>query len=399
VNVHWPMRRLGDVFDIARGGSPRPIEEYITEEADGLNWIKIGDASASGKFIEKTKEKIRREGLSKTRYVERGDFLWTNSMSFGRPYIMATDGCIHDGWLVLKPRNGSLVYPDYFYHLLGSDAIYKQFAARAGGSTVKNLNSEIVSSIEVRLPPFDEQRRIAAILDKADALRLKRKQTSELLDGLAQSIFLEMFGNPAENPKNYEVLAFESLLEISPNFGSMNPPQKERLEWISLRVANIQNWALSLEDLKYIDLRDEDVDRHTLRDGDIILARAIASEEHLGKCVVVRPAGRKWAFDSHLMRIRLNQNIVDPVYARELFRTPGGRQIFLRSTRKTTVQYNINTKELRALRIPVPPISLQRVFVSRVGQLGALEALGRNSRLEIDDLFSSLQHRAFSGQL
>jgi type I restriction enzyme S subunit len=179
----------------------------------------------------------------------------------------------------------------------------------------------------------------------------------------------------------------------------MIPPQKEVLGWLSLRVANIQNWALTLDDAKYIDLPAESQERHSLRDDDIVLARAIASEEHLGKCVVVRPGLRRWAFDSHLMRIRLNRRMIEPVYVRELFRTPGGRQIFLRSTRKTTVQYNINTKELRALRIPVPPIDLQRDFVARVSELEAIQRVEESSQELTGQFLSSLQHRAFSGQL
>jgi type I restriction enzyme S subunit len=399
VNAHWTVKRLAEIFEIARGGSPRPIESFLTDDPKGLNWIKIGDATASGKFIKVTKEKIRPEGLSKSRFVSSGDFLLTNSMSFGRPYIMATDGCIHDGWLVLKPRDRKLVDQDYFYHLLGSNTIYEMLSARASGSTVKNLNTEIVSNLEIKLPPLDEQRRIAAILDKADELRRKRERTLGLHDNLAQSIFLEMFGDPRSNPKGFKISAFEPLLKTSPNFGSMIPPKTQEAEWVSLRVANIQNWKLTLEDSKYIDLPSDSVEKHTLLDGDIILARAIASEEHLGKCVVVKPGGRKWAFDSHLMRIRLNTEMIEPVYVRELFKTSGGRQLFLQSTRKTTVQYNINTKELKALKIPVPPIVLQQEFVSRVDALDSIQDFGGRSTKYLDHLFSSLQSRAFSGQL
>lgn len=100
----WVWVRLGTVLEIARGGSPRPIQQYLTTEPDGINWIKIGDTDKGGKYIYKTKEKIRPEGVTKSRMVHSGDFLLTNSMSFGRPYILKTDGCIHDGWLVLSNR-------------------------------------------------------------------------------------------------------------------------------------------------------------------------------------------------------------------------------------------------------------------------------------------------------
>ena len=100
----WEERRIDSVFKVARGGSPRPIQAYLTESDDGLNWIMIGDASADSRYITSTKKRIKPEGLSKSRMVHEGDFLLTNSMSFGKPYILKTEGCIHDGWLVLSPK-------------------------------------------------------------------------------------------------------------------------------------------------------------------------------------------------------------------------------------------------------------------------------------------------------
>src|SRR5207253_5208354 len=100
----WRDAALGDIFEIARGGSPRPIDEFITDDPNGINWIMISDASEGSKYITATKKRIRAEGAQRSRQVKPGDFLLTNSMSFGKPYIMRTSGCIHDGWLVLSPR-------------------------------------------------------------------------------------------------------------------------------------------------------------------------------------------------------------------------------------------------------------------------------------------------------
>ena len=119
----WMYERLGNICSIARGGSPRPIENYLTDDENGLNWIKIGDTEQGGKYIYSTKEKIRPEGLSKTRYVCSGDFLLTNSMSFGRPYILRTNGCIHDGWLVIGGIEIAF-HQDYLYYMLSSSIMY-----------------------------------------------------------------------------------------------------------------------------------------------------------------------------------------------------------------------------------------------------------------------------------
>lgn len=156
----WRYERLGNICFITRGSSPRPIKNFLTEEDDGLNWIKIGDTERGGKYIFSTKEKIRPEGIAKTRYVHSGDFLLTNSMSFGHPYILKTNGCIHDGWLVIE--NVEAVFcQDYLYYMLSSSIIYDSLNMLATGSTVKNLKSDSVKSLMVPIPPRRDQERIA----------------------------------------------------------------------------------------------------------------------------------------------------------------------------------------------------------------------------------------------
>ena len=152
-------------MDIARGGSPRPIDDYLTNEPNGYNWIKIGDVAPGSKYITSTKEKIRAEGLSKTRYVESGDFLLSNSMSFGRPYILKINGCIHDGWLVLHPLQQT-IDADFLFYALSSTTIYELLRQAASGSTVKNLNSDTVKQLLFPLPPYCEQKRIARRLQE-----------------------------------------------------------------------------------------------------------------------------------------------------------------------------------------------------------------------------------------
>lgn len=155
----WVWCRLGEINDIARGGSPRPIKNYITDDPNGVNWIKIGDTTKNSKYIETVKEKIRIEGVRKSRKVFKGDFLLTNSMSFGRPYILKVDGCIHDGWLVISPY-GNAYTTDFLYYLLSSNFAYEQFSDVASGGVVTNLNSDKVADTFFPLPPISEQERI-----------------------------------------------------------------------------------------------------------------------------------------------------------------------------------------------------------------------------------------------
>ncbi len=171
----WTIARFGTLAEIERGGSPRPIKSFLTEDPNGLNWIKIGDTDKGGKYIVSTAEKIIREGLSKTRMVYSGDFLLTNSMSFGRPYITKIDGCIHDGWLRISPP--STIDKDYLYLLLSSPYIVNAFKVSAAGAVVQNLNADKVRDVIVLIPPFNEQHRIVTKVDELMTLceQLKTK--------------------------------------------------------------------------------------------------------------------------------------------------------------------------------------------------------------------------------
>ena len=165
----WEWVRLGSICEIARGGSPRPIKQYLTDAPDGVNWIKISDSDIGGKYINQTKEKIVPEGVSKSRLVHKGDFLLTNSMSFGRPYILNVDGCIHDGWLVLSGYDGCYE-KDFLYYMLSSRFAYYQFCDIVSGAVVKNLNSDKVAAALFPLPPRLEQLRIVKAIENVEPL-------------------------------------------------------------------------------------------------------------------------------------------------------------------------------------------------------------------------------------
>lgn len=193
---HWADPTLGESCRISRGGSPRPIKQFITTAVDGINWIKIGDATASGKYIFETQEKIKPEGARRSRMVHEGDFLLSNSMSFGRPYIMRTTGCIHDGWLVLSDYE-SAFNQDYLYHVLGSPFVFRQFDRLAAGSTVRNLNIELASRVVVPAPPIEVQAALGATFDAlaeeverlADVYERKTDALEELKKALLHQAF------------------------------------------------------------------------------------------------------------------------------------------------------------------------------------------------------------------
>lgn len=160
-----PRIPIGELATVVRGASPRPIKAFITSADDGVPWIKIGDVPSGGKYITETAERVTKDGAAKSRIVRPGDFVLSNSMSFGRPYISKIEGAIHDGWLAISDFGGSFI-PDFLYHLLRSAPLQAEFVRRAGSSTVSNLNADIVRGVAVPVPPFDEQRRIVDLLDR-----------------------------------------------------------------------------------------------------------------------------------------------------------------------------------------------------------------------------------------
>ena len=194
----WEQRKLGELVVIERGGSPRPIDEYITDDTNGLNWIKIGDAPSLGRYISKTSEKIKPEGLSKTRQVHPGDLILSNSMSFGRPYIMAIEGCIHDGWLLIRDEPKSFD-PMYLCHMLGTPKMLNQYRMLASGSTVNNLNKELVSNASILMPCKSEQKVIGQFFNHLDDLITLHQRKYDKLVVFKKSMLEKMFPKDGES--------------------------------------------------------------------------------------------------------------------------------------------------------------------------------------------------------
>lgn len=201
MKTNWEVKKLGEVCIVERGSSPRPIKEYITNDTDGLNWIKIGDTKNVEKYIYSTNQKITREGANKSRFVKEGDFILSNSMSFGKPFIMKTTGYIHDGWFVLRLK--SSIDINYFYYLLISPFVIDQFNDLASGAIVKNINSDLVKKVIIPIPPLPEQQRIVAILDEAFEAIARAKENTEknLQNGreLIKSYRQSVFANPGDD--------------------------------------------------------------------------------------------------------------------------------------------------------------------------------------------------------
>ena len=213
MNKKWNYKKLGDVCTVERGGSPRPIDDYITDNPSGINWIKIGDTNDESMFITQTAQKILPEGMKKSRYVRPGDFLLSNSMSFGRPYILKIDGCIHDGWLVLRDKE-NVFDKRFLYYYLSSKPTYQKFKMMAVGGVVNNLNSEMVRGVDVPIPGKDEQVKIADVLDKISRIIAYKKKELVKSDDLIKARFVEMFGDCKTNPKAWNTVELGNIASV-----------------------------------------------------------------------------------------------------------------------------------------------------------------------------------------
>lgn len=184
---------IGNVIEVCRGASPRPINNFITDDINGINWIKIGDVSENSLYINSTKEKISKEGAQKSREVFPGDFILSNSMSFGRPYILKIHGCVHDGWLVMS--NFSKTFNElYLYYAIKDDDVQNQFKGKVNGATVKNLNSDLVKSTYIKVPPIELQNKFAEFVKQINKQKFETEKSLKDTEDLQESLMNKYFG-------------------------------------------------------------------------------------------------------------------------------------------------------------------------------------------------------------
>jgi len=391
--MDWPVFRLDELFDIARGGSPRPIKSYLTNDDDGVNWIKISDASASGKYITETKEKIRPEGISKSRLVRKGDFLLSNSMSFGRPYIMGTDGCIHDGWLVLSPKSDRMDQ-DFLFYLLGSPTVFSQFDRLAAGSTVRNLNISLVSGVKVPLPSLEEQKRIVAMLDEAFADIDKARELTEQNLKNTRELFESYLHHQLTPHNDWCVSKLGEVSEIS--YGYTDSASYEVSGPKFLRITDIKGGSVDWGSVPFCQISSEDYNKHKLKSGDIVFARTGATT---GKSYLVENPPEAVAA-SYLIRVRLDQERVNPRYVRYFFETRNYWDSVNAGT-SGSAQGGFNASKLANLEIYFPTeLDTQDVLIEKLEIISRMIEDVNKAYLEklknLNELKSGLFSKVFS---
>lgn len=392
----WKYKKIGEVCIVERGASPRPIDKYITDNESGINWIKIGDTSDS-MYITETAQKIIVEGMKKSRYVKPGDFLLSNSMSFGRPYILKIDGCIHDGWLVLRDEN-ALFDKRFLYYYLSSKTTYKKLKSMAVGGVVNNLNSEMVRNVIVPVPDKEEQSEIADLFDKIKKILDDRKQELEQLDTLVKSRFVELFGDPYVNPLKWKRLKIKDAVTIEPQNGLYKPQSDYVADGTGtpiLRIDGFYNGRVTdFGSLKRLKCSGMEQQRYLLLEDDIVINR-VNSIEYLGKCAHIKGLLEDTVYESNMMRMHFDPEHYNPVYICKLLCSQYIYDQIVNHAKKAVNQASINQKDVLDFNIYQPPLELQNQFADFVVSVDKSKSKIQKSLEETQLLFDSLMQKYF----
>lgn len=390
--MKWPTVPIGSFCVTGSGTTPSrdKAERYY---GGPIPWIKSGELRES--TITATEETVTEAAVNETalKLVPAGALLVAMyGATVGRVGMLGIDATTNQAvcHVVPDPRKGD---QRYMFHALR--ALSSEFIRRGVGGAQPNINQQIVRNAEIPLPPLDEQRRIAAILDQADALRRKRREAIIRLEELRCSLFDEMFGNPHTNPKNWPLGRIVDVA-ASTQYGTSGKAGEDG-EFPILRMGNITfEGGWKLDDLKFIDIPAKDVPKYTVQPGDILFNRT-NSPDLVGKTAVFRES-KLFAFAGYLVRLRVN-NRAHPEFVSAYLNSKHGKTTLRGMCKSIIGMANINAKELTSIPLMLPPFELQQKFGELVEQTLAEEKLHARHSDQLDALFASLQHRAFRGEL
>lgn len=299
---------------------------------------------------------------------------------------------------VIRPQSDKLD-ARYLVHLLRQERIRTEGERRMTGSAgQRRVPKSFLESLPVFLPSLSEQRRIATILDKADALRTKRREALAQLDRLAQSIFVEMFGDPVTNPKGWPITQLdEHLLDVT-NGLTRRGNEVDAGEQIVLRLRDIRAGSIDFSEPNRITLNEREKAKYRVVSGELLFIRVNGNPEYVGRCSVFDGHSEPVFFNDHVMRVRLKEGLDGGYLGFFLNRQEGKREIA--KHRKTSAgQHTINQDGLAAISLPLPPTKLQQQFLHRLTAVRKSVALHSSALSELDLFFRAAQHCAFQGDL
>lgn len=381
---------LSDIVDIQIGKTPsRNQKKYW---GVGFPWVSISDLNGNEE-INYTKEQITLEAINETgiKVVPKGTIIFSFKLSIGKVAITGQDIYTNEAIAAFKIKNSNIIDQRFLYYVL------REFDFKGTGDKAVmglTLNQKKLKELKIPLPPLSTQKKIAAILEKADALRQNDKKILEKYDQLAGSVFLEMFGDPVRNEKGWEEKSLSELLDFLTSGSRGWARYYSETGDIFLRIQNIGYNFLKLADLTYVDAPESTESKRTrVQEGDIILS--ITAD--LGRTAVI-PANFPIAYiNQHLAILRLKKEY-SPFYISQYLSSPGGsRQFNIRN--KGGVKAGLNFTDIKSIIVPLPPNDLQLKYQKTISVIDSQKKLTQSSFQKSEELFQSLLQRAFRGGL
>ncbi|MFV8392811.1 restriction endonuclease subunit S [Flavobacterium sp. LB2P6] len=360
--------------------------------------IKAGDGFklGEGKYPFYTSS----DTLSKT----LNEFLFEDeSLIFGTGGLASIHHCdekfaVSTDCFVTQPNNKKEIFAKYVYYYLSGNMHLLENGFKGAG--LKHISKGYIEDLEIPLPPLATQQKIAIILDKADELRQYNKQLIEKYDALTQSLFLEMFGDPVKNEKEWEIKELHLVALISSGItkGRKNNILDSIGEIPYMRVANVQDGYLDLTEIKTIPAFKTDLEKFLLKKGDVLMTEG-GDPDKLGRGAVWQNEIEQCLHQNHIFKVRVDSNLLTPLYFNKLASSLYGKKYFLKIAKQTTGIATINKTQLSKFPVLMASIDLQNQFAERVELIEIQKQQAQEALVKSEELFQSLLQKAFKEEL
>ncbi len=384
------IARLDEIFDLQMGKTPsRNNNNYWTDGQ--YDWVSIADLGTYQKYVETTKEKISLSAVQESgiKSVPANTIIMSFKLSLGKTAITKKPVYTNEAIMAFIPTGKYTVLPDYFYYLFSAKDWTKGTNRAVMGIT---LNKATLCAVSLAVPPLDEQRKIAAVLDKVSDLIAKRRQQLDKLDELVKSQFIAMFGDPVQNPLSWDT---KPLLEMGYCKNGMNFRTGDRgIEMHCLGVGDFKDFSVidGTDNLPTISLNEAPPEESMLQDGDIVFVRSNGNKDLVGRCLVVYTHNTPTTYSGFCIRYRITGREVNTAYLLRVLKTDSMRRQM--AGRGANIQ-NLNQQILATLDIPTPPLMIQEQFAAFVEQTDKSKLAIQKSLEKLEMLKKSLMQKYF----
>ncbi|HIF9332050.1 restriction endonuclease [Photobacterium damselae] len=397
--MSWPLVELGNVCSRVSVGHVGKTSEYYTDNS-GVPFLRTQNVSKTGLELSDIKYVTNdfHSRLKKSQLVE-GDVILSRVISsqINCAVIPPNFGEANCANIILARPTKELLDSKFLYYYLISEFTQKELLKNQVGSAQSVVNTGVFKSWKIPLPPLEEQKRIAAILDKADAIRQKRKQAIELADEFLRSVFLDMFGDPVTNPKGWEEHALKDITDVRSGVAKGKKVSLgDSVTLPYMRVANVQDGYLDLSEIKQIVVSKKDAEKCQLMKGDVLLTEG-GDPDKLGRGHVWNNEIENCIHQNHIFSVRVHDHsFIHPEFLSAQIASQRGKKYFLKFGKQTTGIATINKTVLSNFIVLVPPFGLQNTFVKIKDRVNKLK---KDYEISDFELFQSISNKAFSGEL